>query len=144
MEMDSRSGWQGKGTLEELMRERVRATIESIIDEELEVRTGRGTIATGGPGSSWLSARQTHRYWLRQHPTETGGLITPCRVTMCPGQGNRGDLADNDFPKPASTPSVDQEQEPPGTRQAYDERCVISLIAGEFEFGPLRHPVRLF
>src|SRR6202035_3490191 len=40
MEMDSRSGWQGKGKLEELMRERIRATIESIIDEELEGALG--------------------------------------------------------------------------------------------------------
>jgi len=39
-EMGSRSGWQGKGTLEELMRERIRATIESIIDEELEGALG--------------------------------------------------------------------------------------------------------
>jgi hypothetical protein len=41
MELDSRSGWQGKGTLEELMRERIRAMIESIIDEELEGALGR-------------------------------------------------------------------------------------------------------
>ena len=40
MEMDSRSGWQGKGTLEQLMRERIRATIETIIDEELEGALG--------------------------------------------------------------------------------------------------------
>ena len=40
MERDSRSGWQGKGTLEELMRERIRATIETIIDEELEGALG--------------------------------------------------------------------------------------------------------
>ena len=47
-----------KGRLEELMRERIQATIETIIDEELERRAGRGTIAAGQPGSSWLSARQ--------------------------------------------------------------------------------------
>jgi len=40
MERDSRSGWQGKGALEELMRERIRATIETIIDEELEGALG--------------------------------------------------------------------------------------------------------
>jgi hypothetical protein len=31
MESDSSSGWQGKGALEELMRERIRTTIESIV-----------------------------------------------------------------------------------------------------------------
>ena len=40
METDSRSGWQGKGALEELMRERIRATIETIVDEELEGALG--------------------------------------------------------------------------------------------------------
>jgi putative transposase len=40
MEMDSRSGWQGKGALEELMRERIRATIETIVEEELEGALG--------------------------------------------------------------------------------------------------------
>ena len=29
METDSRSGWQGKGALEDLLRERIRATIET-------------------------------------------------------------------------------------------------------------------
>jgi hypothetical protein len=36
MERDSRSRWAGKGALEELMRERIRATIEAIVDDELE------------------------------------------------------------------------------------------------------------
>jgi transposase-like protein len=40
MEIDSRSGWQGKGALEELMRERIRATIETIVEEELEGALG--------------------------------------------------------------------------------------------------------
>src|ERR1022692_3118791 len=40
METDSGSGWQGKGSLEELMRERIRATIETIVDEELEGALG--------------------------------------------------------------------------------------------------------
>ncbi len=35
MESDSSSEWQGKGALEELMRERIRTTIEGIIEEEL-------------------------------------------------------------------------------------------------------------
>jgi len=40
METDSRSGWQEKGTLEDLLRERIRATIEAIIEEELEAALG--------------------------------------------------------------------------------------------------------
>ena len=40
METDSRSGWQGKGALENLMRERIRAMIEAIIEEELEAALG--------------------------------------------------------------------------------------------------------
>ena len=49
MEMDSRSGWQGKGALEELMRERIRATIETLIDEELEAALGAARSERVGP-----------------------------------------------------------------------------------------------
>jgi putative transposase len=40
MEMDSRSVGPGKGALEEVMRERIRAMIEAIVDEELEAALG--------------------------------------------------------------------------------------------------------
>jgi putative transposase len=40
MESDSRSEEQGKGALEELMRERIRATIETIVEEELKGALG--------------------------------------------------------------------------------------------------------
>jgi putative transposase len=40
MESDSRSEQQGKGALEELMRERIRATIETIVEEELKGALG--------------------------------------------------------------------------------------------------------
>jgi transposase-like protein len=40
MERDSRRGWQGKGSLEELLRERIRGTIELIIEQELEAAIG--------------------------------------------------------------------------------------------------------
>jgi len=40
MEMDSRSVGPGKGALEGLMRERIRAMIEAIVDEELEAALG--------------------------------------------------------------------------------------------------------
>jgi hypothetical protein len=40
MQMDSRSRWQGKGSLEELMRERIRGTIELIVEQELQEAIG--------------------------------------------------------------------------------------------------------
>jgi len=40
MASDSRSLGRGEGTLEELMRERIRATIETIVDEELAAALG--------------------------------------------------------------------------------------------------------
>jgi putative transposase len=49
MESDSRSGGQGKGALEELMRERIRATIETIVDEELEAALGAARSQRVGP-----------------------------------------------------------------------------------------------
>ena len=48
MATDSRSGWPGKGALEDLLRERIRATIEAIIDEELEAALGAGRSARVG------------------------------------------------------------------------------------------------
>ena len=49
METDSRSGGPGKGALEELMRERIRATIESIVDQELEGALGAALSQRVGP-----------------------------------------------------------------------------------------------
>ena len=49
MESDSRSGEQGKGALEELMRERIRATIESLVDEELKGALGAARSQRVGP-----------------------------------------------------------------------------------------------
>ncbi len=40
------------------MRERIRATIEAIVDEELEAALGAGRSARGGLGSRGLSARE--------------------------------------------------------------------------------------
>jgi putative transposase len=40
VERDSRSKWIGKGALEELMRERIRGTIEAIVEEELDETLG--------------------------------------------------------------------------------------------------------
>jgi putative transposase len=49
MESDSSSGWQGKGALEELMRERIRTTIESIIEEELMAALGAARSQRSAP-----------------------------------------------------------------------------------------------
>jgi putative transposase len=50
METDSKSGCPGKGALEELMRERIRAMIEAIIDEELTAALGAVRSARVGAG----------------------------------------------------------------------------------------------
>ncbi len=49
MESDSSLGWQGKGALEELMRERIRTIIESIVEEELEAALGAARSQRSGP-----------------------------------------------------------------------------------------------
>ena len=49
MESDSSSGWQGKGALEELMRERIRTTIEGIIDRKWWPRWVRRRSQRSGP-----------------------------------------------------------------------------------------------
>ena len=48
MESDSSLGWQGKGALEELMRERIRTTIEGIIEEELVAALGAARSQRSG------------------------------------------------------------------------------------------------
>ena len=50
METDSRSGCPGKGALEELLRERIRAMIEAIVDEELTAALGAVRSARVGAG----------------------------------------------------------------------------------------------
>src|SRR5271155_1504490 len=49
MESDSSRGRQRKGALEELMRERIRTTIESIVDEELKAALGAARSQRSGP-----------------------------------------------------------------------------------------------
>src|ERR1700681_4571988 len=50
MESDSRSSVRGEGTLEELMRERIRATIEAVVDEELKGALGAAPSQRVGSG----------------------------------------------------------------------------------------------
>jgi len=65
MESDSRSLRRGDGTLEELMRERIRATIETLIDEELEAALGAGRSQRVG------SIRAGYRHGKRERTLTT-------------------------------------------------------------------------
>jgi len=59
MERNSRSGSEGKGALEELMRERIRGTIELIVEQELEEVLGAASSARVGERRSGY--RHGHR-----------------------------------------------------------------------------------
>lgn len=65
MELDSRSGGAGKGSLEELMRERIRATLEAIVEEELEAALGAGRSARVG------AVRAGYRHGKRERTLST-------------------------------------------------------------------------
>jgi len=74
MESDSSSGWQGKGALEELMRERIRTTIESIVDEELEASLGAARWQRSGP------VRAGYRHGKRSRTLTTS--LGPTTIAM--------------------------------------------------------------
>jgi len=59
MERDSRSGGQGKGSLEELLRERIRGTIEIIVEQELE--DALGAASSERVGEHRAGYRHGHR-----------------------------------------------------------------------------------
>jgi putative transposase len=65
MESDSRSGGQGEGTLEELIRERIRAIIETMVDEELEAALGAARSQRVG------SVRVGYRHGKRERTLST-------------------------------------------------------------------------
>ncbi|MGO9607060.1 MAG: IS256 family transposase [Candidatus Binataceae bacterium] len=74
MERDSRSGGQGKGSLDELMREWVRDTIEIIIEEELEE-------ALGAPRSQRVGAERIgYRHGKRPRTLTTS--LGPTTIAM--------------------------------------------------------------
>ena len=74
MERDSRSAAQGKGSLEELMRERIRATLEIIIEEELEA-------ALGAPRSQRVGTERTgYRHGKRPRTLTTS--LGPTTIAM--------------------------------------------------------------
>jgi putative transposase len=59
MERDSKSGGQGKGSLEELMRERVRGSIELMVEQELD--EALGAVSSERVGERRLGYRHGHR-----------------------------------------------------------------------------------
>ncbi|MHB8381413.1 MAG: IS256 family transposase [Candidatus Binataceae bacterium] len=65
MESDSRDLGAGKATLEDLMRERIRATIEAIVDEELEAALGAARSQRVG------SVRAGYRHGQRERSLTT-------------------------------------------------------------------------
>src|SRR5258707_15757404 len=70
MESDSRSSVGGEGTLEELMRARIRATIEAIVDEELKGALG------AAPSQRVGSVRAGYRHGKRQRTLTTSLGVT--------------------------------------------------------------------
>jgi transposase-like protein len=86
METDSRSGWQGKGALEDLLRERIRATIETIIEEELEAALGAGRSERVGA----MRSGYRHGKRARRLTTSWGATtITMPRARIEDAQGQR-------------------------------------------------------
>jgi transposase-like protein len=81
METDSRSGWPGKGALEELLCERIRATIETIIEEELEAALGAERSARVG------AQRAGYRHGKRQRGLTT--RLGATTITMPRGADRR-------------------------------------------------------
>jgi putative transposase len=86
MEIDSRSGWQGKGALEDLMRERIRATIETIVEEELKEALGAARSQRAG------AVRVGYRHGRRARTLTTSlgaTTITMPRARVEDAQGQR-------------------------------------------------------
>jgi putative transposase len=74
MESDSRVSGAGKATLEDLMRERIRATIESIVDEELEAALGAARSQRVG------AMRAGYRHGQRERTLTTS--LGPTTIAM--------------------------------------------------------------
>ena len=96
MESDSRSFGPGEGTLEELMRERIRATIEIIVDEELEAALGAGRSQRVG------SVRAGYRHGKRERTLTTSlGATTIAlpRARIEDAQGQRREWRSRMIPR---------------------------------------------
>jgi len=88
METDSRSGWQEKGTLEELMRERIRGTIEALVEEELAAALGASRSARVG------AIRTGYRHGTRARTLTTS--LEATTIAMPRAQIEAGDGRDHE------------------------------------------------
>ena len=135
METDSRSGWQGKGALEDLLRERIRATIETIIEEELEAALG--AAKSQRVGSERAGYRQGKR--ARRLTTSLGATtITMPRARIEDAQGQRREWHSRMIPRyQRRTERVDEamlgvewHQYPPATRRTGPAAAWCAAIEG--------------
>ena len=96
MERDSRSGGQGKGSLEELMRGRVQRTIELIVEQELEEALGAASsVRVGEQGAGY---RHGHR--SRTLSTSMGATtIAPPRARIEGEDGQRHEWRSEIIPR---------------------------------------------
>ena len=86
MQTESRSLARGEGTLEELMRERIRATIEAIVDEELKGALGAAPSQRVGA----VRGGYRHGKRLRKLTTSLGATtITMPRARIEDDEGRR-------------------------------------------------------
>ena len=96
METDSRSGGQGKGTLEDLLRERIRATIETLVEEELEGALGAARSQRVGS----MRAGYRHGKRARRLTTSLGATtITLPRARIEDAQGQRREWRSRMIPR---------------------------------------------
>src|SRR3954447_10774163 len=80
--------------LEEAVRRRVRAFIEELLEEELEVALGRGRYERDGAAKGHRHGRRPRRLGTRFGPLE---LTVPSRCHLSPGRGSRRRIS---FAKP--------------------------------------------
>ena len=82
MASDSRDLGAGKATLEELMRERIRATIEAIVDEELEAALGAArSQRVGAVRAGYRHGQRERTRWCRS----SGGKAVSIRIRRASG-----------------------------------------------------------
>ena len=96
MASDSRSGGPGKGALEEVMRERIRGIIESIVAEELEAALGAAASQRVGP----VRVGYRHGKRLRTLTTSLGAtMIAMPRARIEDGDGRRREWRSRIMPR---------------------------------------------
>ena len=102
MESDSRCGGKGKATLEALMRERIRATIETIVDEELGAALGAARSQRVG------EVRAGYRHGKRERTLTTSLRATTIampRARIEGADGRRREWRSRTIPATSGAPS---------------------------------------